>query len=122
MQRVAILNLDQPGNPNITAGYCASFACRFRGLMFRPSIALNEGLLLVQPNSSVIDTAIHMLFMRFDITAVWIDDQKRVVDVKLARRWRLAYIPKQPARYVLETHANRFKDYRVGDQLMFELC
>jgi uncharacterized membrane protein (UPF0127 family) len=122
MQHILISNLTKPNNTPVRAGYCSSFLCRLRGLMFRPSLAEREGLLLVQPRADRMDAAIHMFFMRFDITAVWIDANHQVVDVKLARRWRPAYIPAKAARYVLETHPQRFNDFQIGDQLTVEPC
>lgn len=77
---------------------------------------------MVQPTSSRMDAAIHMLFMNFDICVVWIDDDRTVVDVQLARRWRLAYVPAKAARYVLETHPSRLDDFHVGDRLAIEPC
>jgi uncharacterized protein len=122
MQQVLIRNETQPHNQPVQAGYCSSFLCRLRGLMFRKSLGQHEGILLVQPKLDRLDSAIHMLFMRFDITAVWIDNEQRVVDVKLARRWRPAYFPSKAARYVLEIHPERMNDYRIGDQLTIEKC
>jgi uncharacterized membrane protein (UPF0127 family) len=122
MQQVRIFNLSKPNTQPVLAGYCKSFLCRLRGLMFRRSLSENEGLLLVQPRADRMDAAIHMLFMRFDITAVWVDAQNRVVDVKLARRWRPAYIPSKAARYVLETHPSRYADFHPGDQLQIDSC
>jgi uncharacterized protein len=122
MQQVIIHNKTQPRNKPIRAGFCSSFLCRLRGLMFRKSLGDYEGLLLVQPKSDRLDSAIHMLFMNFDITAVWIDNQQQVVDVKLARRWRPAYFPAKAARYVLEIHPSRINDFQAGDQLSIEKC
>jgi len=75
------------------------------------------GLLLVQHRENRLDASIHMFFMRFDITAVWIDSEYRVVDVRLARKWRPSYVPIEPARYVLETHADYLTNFHIGDQL-----
>lgn len=69
-----------------------------------------------------INAAIHMFFMNFDLTVVWLDRNLRVVDVQYARRWRPAYTPAKPARYVLELHPDRLNDFQTGDQLVFEPC
>lgn len=122
MQRVLIHNQTHPTAHPLQAGYCDSFIGRLRGLMFRKAIAPNQGLLMVQPRADRLDAAIHMFFMNFDITVVWADDHLRVVDVQLARRWRPAYLPAQAARYVLETHRDRLKDFQAGDQLILEPC
>jgi uncharacterized membrane protein (UPF0127 family) len=122
MQQVLIHNQTRPARTPLQAQSCDSFIGRLRGLMFRASIAPHEGLLMIQPRADRLDAAIHMFFMRFDITVVWADAALRVVDVCLARRWRPAYMPRQAALYVLETHPARLNDFKIGDQLVIEAC
>jgi uncharacterized membrane protein (UPF0127 family) len=120
MKHVLIRNLTQPGAPALRARYCVSFLCRLRGLMMQRSLPPCEGLLLVQPRDSRVDSAIHMLFMRMDLAAVWINSDYRVVDVQHARRWRPVYVPQHPARYVLETAPEQMQHFAVGDRLAFD--
>jgi uncharacterized membrane protein (UPF0127 family) len=61
-----------------------------------------------------------MLGVWFDLAVVWINSTYQVVDVKLARRWRPAYFPKRPARYVLEIAPQRLGDFHEGDQVAFD--
>ncbi len=122
MPQVCIQNKTHPTQEPLQARYCASFFGRLRGLMFVKSIAPHEGLLMVQPRSDRLDAAIHMFFMNFDIAVIWADEQLRVVDSALARRWRPAYAPARAAKYVLETHPERLKDYKIGDQLVIDKC
>jgi len=61
-----------------------------------------------------------MLAMRIDLGVVWINDQGDVVDTCLARRWRPAYIPKYPAKYILEMNVAHLGDFSVGDRIQFE--
>ena len=117
---VAIHNLTRPQVQPVTAGYCRSFFCQLRGLMFRRSLKREDGLLLVQAAESRMESSIHMLFMRIDLTVVWINNAQQVVDVRLARRWRPAYFSQKPARYVLELHTDRLHDFEIGDQLHIE--
>jgi uncharacterized membrane protein (UPF0127 family) len=120
MQFVRIINNTYPERGYLDAEYCDSFLKRFRGLMLRSSLRENEGLLLVEPHESRSDSSIHMLFMRFDIAVIWIDRNYQVVDVKLAKKWRLAYVPDHPAQYILEAHGSRLHDFHIGDRLTFE--
>lgn len=117
---IAIHNLSRPQVQPVTAGYCRSFFCQLRGLMFRRSLEQHEGLLLVQAGESRLESSIHMLFMWMDLTVVWINNAHQVVDVRLARRWRPAYFSQKPARYVLELHTDRLHDFEIGDQLHIE--
>lgn len=122
MQQVLIYNQAFPLRKPLQVDYCDTFLSRLKGLMFRPSIGEFEGILMVQPRADRLDAAIHMFFMSFDITVVWADSEMRVVDVQYARRWQPAYMPAKAARYILEAHAGRLKDYTIGDKLVIEKC
>ena len=118
MKTIYIINNNQP-EIKISANWCQSFFSKLRGLMFVPSMPDGTGIILVDSMESRINTSIHMLFMNFDITTVWINSKKQVVDVVLARKWRLAYMAKKPAQYVLEINASHINDFHIGDQLIF---
>ncbi len=122
MRQVLIHNQTHPAPTPLQAGYCASFFCRLRGLMLQKSLAEQEGLLMVQSRADRVDATIHMFFMNFDIAVIWADEQLRVVDAQLARRWRPAYAPAKAAKYVLETHPSRLSDFTIGDQLVIDPC
>ena len=115
MHSVRLQNLSTSLPFPITATYCDTFWSRFCGLMLRPNLAPREGLILVNPSDNRLDTAIHMLFMNFDITAVWVNSKNIVTDVKLARKWHPFYMSKAPARYVLELHPDQQIHFKVGD-------
>jgi uncharacterized membrane protein (UPF0127 family) len=117
---INITNLSRPMAQMIRARYCDSFLCRLRGLTFRRSLPKRTGLLLVESRDNRLDASIHMLFMWMDLAVVWIDSSLQVVDVKLARRWKLAYLPQAPARYVLELPVDCQSEYAIGDFLKFE--
>ena len=120
MNIVTVHNLTHPKSQPLTARYCASFLCRLRGLTFRRSLPPNWGLLLVQSRDSRLDSSIHMLAMWIDLAVVWISNTGEVVDVRLARRWRPAYFPRQAARYVLETSVAYLADFHIGDKVHLE--
>jgi uncharacterized protein len=117
MKHIFIRNLTNPNVEPISADYCDSFWSRFMGLMFRKSIGTNEGIFLVGNQEDKINSAIHMLFMRFSITAVWMNEKDMVTDVKLALPWRLLYIPQFPSKSILEIHSDRLNDFKIGDQI-----
>ncbi|MDP1547043.1 MAG: DUF192 domain-containing protein [Anaerolineales bacterium] len=117
---IHIHNLTSPIEHPARVGYCDSFPCKLRGLMFRPRLALDEGLLLVEKKDSRLDTSIHMLFVPFDLAVIWIDTDMTVVDKVIAKSWRPAYFPKADARYTLEIHPDRWEDYQIGDKVEFK--
>jgi uncharacterized membrane protein (UPF0127 family) len=120
MKHVLIYNLTQSSISPVKARHCESFLCRLRGLTFRRSVSSQEGLLLVQKKDSRVDATIHMLAVFTDLAVVWINSDGGVVDLRLARRWRPIYIPKSPARYILEMAPDRLADFQVGDKVRFE--
>lgn len=93
---------------------------QLRGLTFRPRLAREEGLILVGKRDSRLDSSIHMLFVPFDLSVIWINSAMQVVDKILANPWRPAYFSKQPAKYALEIHPERWGDFEIGDRVEFK--
>ena len=100
--------------------YCDTFLTQLRGLTFRSQLTRDEGLLLVGGRDSRVDSSIHMLFVSFDLAVIWINSAMQVVDKVLAKSWRPAYFSRQPARYVLELHPSRWRDFEIGDTVEFK--
>lgn len=61
-----------------------------------------------------------MMFMWMDLAVIWINSDYTVVDLVLARRWKLVYYPKAAAKYVLETGVSHLSDFSIGDKVHFE--
>ncbi len=119
MKYIRITNLSQPDKQPIVAKYCQSFFCQLRGLMFTRHLPDHQGLLLVQGSDSRLNSSIHMMFMWIDLAVIWLNSELRVVDAVLARRWKFVYLPKQPAKYVLETSVGSLHDFSIGDTVNF---
>lgn len=117
---IAILNLTHPIKQPAQVGYCDSFLCRLRGLMFRARLEPDAGLLLVERRDSRLDTSIHMFFVSFDLAVFWINSEMTIVDKVIAKSWHPAYMSKANARYTLEIHPDRFGDYAIGDKVEFK--
>jgi uncharacterized membrane protein (UPF0127 family) len=117
---ILIRNLTKPIEQPAQVGFCDSFLCRLRGLMFRASLDPDAGLLLVERRDSRLDTSIHMFFVPFDLAVFWINSEMTVVDKVIAKSWRPAYFPKADAKYTLEIHPDRFGDYEIGDKVEFK--
>ena len=100
--------------------YCDTFLTQLRGFTFRSRLEPEEGLLLVGKRDSRLDSSIHMLFVPFDLSVIWINSAMQVVDKVMAKSWRPAYFSKRPARYVLEIHPRRWSDFDVGDGVEFK--
>jgi len=86
--------------------------------MFSKALNQDCGIIIEEKQESRLNTSIHMFFMNYDITVVWLDEQRVVVDKALAKKWAPMYYPKKPAKYVLELHSSKYSDYSLGDQLV----
>lgn len=87
--------------------------------MLAKPIKEDQGIIFIEGTESILNSSIHMFFMRFDLCVIWINREMRIVDKKLARKWRPFYVPQKPACYTLEIHHNQFKNFSIGDQIEF---
>ena len=116
---IIIENKSRPVEGGLRIKYCDTFFSQLRGFTLRSSLSPEEGLLLVGGRDSRLESSIHMLFVSFDLSVIWINSAMQVVDKFLAKSWRPAYFSKQPARYVLEIHPVRWEDFEIGDGVEF---
>lgn len=86
--------------------------------MFTRELLIDNGLILTENHESRITTAIHMMFMNYNLTVLWLDKQMVVIDKVLAKKWVPFYFPKKPAQYVVELHPSKYSDYGIGDKLI----
>ena len=99
--------------------FADSFVSRLMGLMFRKDP--ENGLILKLPSSrSRRGSAIHMFFMRFPLDIIFLDDDKKVVDMVSIRPWK-TYTPRSPAKYVVELKEGSINNYKleIGDEMDF---
>lgn len=117
---IAIENKNRDIEGVLRIKYCDTFLTQLRGLTFRSQLGRDEGLLLVGRRDSRLDSSIHMLFVPFDLSVIWISSDMQVVDKVLARSWRPAYFSRHPAKYALEIHPDRWGDFEPGDGVEFK--
>ena len=118
MRQVWIHNHSKSLTSPLQLSYGETFLARLKGLTFTRYLPADRGLLLVCDN--LLETAITMLGVWIDLGIIWVNEDFFVVDTVLARRWRPIYIPKHPARYVLEVTSERLDEFQVGDHVGFE--
>src|SRR5260370_35819646 len=92
---------------------------RLRWLHYRRRLDPGEGLILVKPADSIVNSSIPMFFVFFPIAVVWINSQGRVTSTQLARPWRPYYASPEPARYVLEAAPELLQHIVVGEAVDF---
>ena len=117
---ISIENKNKKLEGAVQIKYCDTFLTQFRGLMFRSRLTQDEGLVLVGTRDSRLESSIHMFFVAFDLTVLWINADMKVVDKVLAKSWRPMYFSKYPAKYVVEIHPERWGDFEIGDEVQFK--
>jgi len=96
---------------------CDSVLSKAVGLMFRRKI-MDEAYLFTFPRAQRV--SLHMLFVLFPIDVLFLDDEKRVVEIKENFRPFTFYFPKRKAKYVIELPAGRAEGTKVGDRIEFQ--
>ena len=95
-----------------------SFFKRFLGLMFKARC--DYPLLFEIPQNIKIKerSSIHSLFMRFELTLVFIDDDNLIYEIANLKPWKY-YVPKKGAKYIIEFDKNEFGNYdlKIGDEI-----
>ena len=98
-----------------------TFFQKFRGLMFESEKNFNYGLIFFLENESRINATIHMLFVFFQIDVVYLDKNKKVVDVvKNLQPFVLSCTPKKAAKYFIELPNGKAKNVSIGNKLEWE--
>lgn len=105
---------------NLEAWYFENFISRLKGLMFKKNIAVNQAGLFINKNENIVDSAIHMLFMNFDIAVFWLDKKNTIVDKRIAKKWGLIYYPDVKSQKILETHTEIFDKLNIGEEIIIE--
>ena len=61
---------------------------------------------------------IHTCFMRFPIDVLFLDEEKRVVDLALnVKPWTLSVRPREAANYVVELPAGSARHVKLGEKI-----
>ena len=95
-----------------------SFFKRFLGLMFKARC--DYPLLFEIPQNIQIKerSSIHSLFMRFELTLVFIDGDNLIYEIADLKPWKY-YVPQKRAKYIIEFDKNEFENYdlKIGDEI-----
>jgi uncharacterized membrane protein (UPF0127 family) len=101
-------------------GLADTALARARGLMFRRGI--RKPLLFVFDNGrerARASCAVHSLFVFFPFSAIFLNSEKRVVDVRVAGPFISLITPRKDSAYLIEGRPELAGKVRVGDVLEF---
>lgn len=91
---------------------------RAKGLMFAKRGQVDYALIFELPRAGRFEAAIHMLFVFFPIDALFLDEQKKIVDLCLnLAPFSLGHVPRQASQFIIEWRAGLGGQVRLGDTL-----
>ncbi|MDO8634289.1 MAG: DUF192 domain-containing protein [archaeon] len=94
------------------------FFSQLRGLMFEKKKNFDYALVFPLHMEGRFSASIHCLFVFFPIDVVFLDREKKVVDIKKSLMPFTPFcIPSKPAKYFVELPAGKSNGVEIGDQL-----
>lgn len=91
---------------------------KMKGLMFEDPARFDYGLVFVLRRESIAKAAIHMLFVFFPIDVVYLDKERKVVDIaRNLQPFTLGYSPKKPSKFFVELPAGKANGIKTGHEL-----
>lgn len=89
------------------------------GLMFRKDVPSDYSMIFVLKKQSPVN--VHMLFMRFPVDVIFLDEEKKVMGLYRLNPWT-GYKAVKNVKYVLEMEAGAIERYNIsiGGQMEFE--
>ncbi len=104
----------------LRAKHAKTFYQRFRGLMWVKPGEFDYALVFHLNNKGKHNASIHMLFMNMPIDVLFLDEDKKIVDlVENLQPWIIHYAPKKEAKYIVEMPEGSIKKYRpkLGEKI-----
>ena len=97
--------------------FADSFLAKAKGLMFERKERFDYALVFPFGSETRLGASIHMLFVFFPITAVYLDSKKQVVDIAVLKPFTPNYTPRKPAAFLIEMPVERAAGIKLGDKL-----
>ena len=101
--------------------FAKSLVSQTRGLMFRKKISDDYALVFVLAKPRLI--SIHMLFVRFPIDVLFLDENKRIVKTARLRPWTGLASSSEKIKYMIEMPEGSIQKNGlvVGERLTFDV-
>ncbi|MBN2488272.1 MAG: DUF192 domain-containing protein [Methanosarcinaceae archaeon] len=101
--------------------FANSLLSQTKGLMFRKSISDDYALVFVMAKPRII--SIHMLFVRFPIDVLFLDENKRIVKTAHLRPWTGLASSSEKIKYMIEIPEGSIAKHElvVGEHLVFDV-
>ncbi len=90
---------------------------KLRGLMFEDEKNFNYALIFEFPRETKIGSSLHMIFVFFPVKAVFLNKEKKVIDIVKMDPFNPNYTPKKAAKYVVEMPIKKANKIKEGDKI-----
>lgn len=98
--------------------FASTHWAKLKGLMFESKERFDYALVFLLPKESVMQATIHMVFVFFPIDVVYLDRNKKVVDImKNLQPFTPSYAPKKPSKFFIELPVGKSRGIDLGDEL-----
>jgi hypothetical protein len=95
-----------------------TFFSKALGLMFKTKF--NYALIFYLEKQAQLRNSIHMLFVFTPICAIFLDNNKKVVDKVILKPFCLHYSPKKPCTYLIELPIKHYSKFNLGDIITWQ--
>lgn len=98
---------------------CRTLTSQMSGLMFRSHIPADYAMIFVMKKPASL--GIHMLFMRFPIDVIFLNEEKIIVGMAHLKPW-IGHKGMKNIKYIIETNPGTIERYElsIGGQMGFE--
>ena len=98
--------------------FCKNFLNKSIGLVFHTKLK-DKGLIFIYDKEEKV--SLHMVFVFFPIDVLFLDKNKKVIEMKKNFRPFSLYIPKKKAKYILELPEGTIQKTKtgIGDKINF---
>ncbi len=98
--------------------FAESYFQQIKGLMFRKQLPMESALIFVMDKAKT--TSIHMLFVKFPIDVLFLDENKKILKISTLRPWT-GFAWSRDTRYIIEMNAGMASknNLKPGEKLFF---
>ncbi|ADI74995.1 protein of unknown function DUF192 [Methanohalobium evestigatum Z-7303] len=101
--------------------FATTFFSQSKGLMFKKNVPNDYALVFVFDKP--IKTSVHMLFVRFPIDVLFLDDSKRIIKATTLKPWLGTSSSEKIVKYIIEMKQHKISEHGLveGEQLFFDV-
>ena len=104
--------------------YADTYQLRRTGVLGKDKLEINEGVLLISSTKTCLSLfhSIHMFGVPFDLAVAWLNKDRKIIHLKLAKPGRIYFPPGlfTDTSYILELHPDHYKLLQGSTEISWE--